>query len=213
MFFQLDDQDIWFPDPALAEPDGLLAIGGDLGKERLQLAYENGIFPWYNEESPILWYAPHERFVLFPSDLRISKSMRQIIRAENFTITHNTAFKEVIQYCAQVPRKGQEGTWITTDMQQAYIDLHHNGMAISIEVWYDGHLSGGLYGVICGVRKHVFCGESMFSLLPNTSKLALIHLCQLKQFELIDCQIDSKHLRAMGASTISRESYLKILQS
>jgi len=213
MLFQLDNQDIWFPDPSLAEEDGLLAIGGDLRIERLQLAYAHGIFPWYSDETPILWYAPPERFVLFPKEIKISKSMRKIIRSSPYTVTYNQAFDRVIQCCAEVPRKEQTGTWITQDMQQAYIELHKQGAASSIEIWLDDELCGGLYGVICGHRAHVFCGESMFSVSPNTSKLALIYLCQLDTFELIDCQIASEHLRAMGAKNISNESYLKILHS
>lgn len=213
MLFQLDNQDIWFPDPALAEEDGLLAIGGDLSVERLRLAYAHGIFPWYNDETPILWYAPPARFVLFPNELKISKSMRKIMRSSPYTLTYNQAFDRVIRCCAEIPRKEQTGTWITSDMQQAYIKLHKQGAAASVEVWQNGELCGGLYGVICGSRAHVFCRESMFSVLPNASKLALVYLCQLSTFELIDCQIASDHLRTMGAKTISNKRYLKILHS
>jgi len=213
VFFQLDEQEIWFPDPSLAESDGLLAVGGDLRIERLELAYEHGIFPWYDEETPILWYAPHNRFVLFPDELRISKSMRKTMKSGIFTVTCNEAFEEVIKGCAQTPRKEQSGTWITSDMQHAYINLHKKGRANSIEIWFENNLCGGLYGVVCGNRRHVFCGESMFSIMPNASKLALIYLCQLKKFELIDCQIDSEHLRSMGARNISSESYLEILHT
>lgn len=214
MLFQLDESDIWFPDPSLAESDGLLAIGGDLSLARLELAYDNGIFPWYDNETPILWYAPHQRFVLFPHELKISKSMRKVLHSSVFTVTYNTAFKEVILNCAKVKRVGQEGTWITDEMQEAYIKLNkEKGIAISIEVWKDAQLCGGLYGVICGNRHHVFCGESMFSLLPNASKLALIYLCNLNKFDLIDCQIESEHLKSMGARLISRERYQKILHA
>ena len=160
MIFQLDPQYLSFPDPALAEPDGLLAVGGDLRPERLLAAYRQGIFPWYSDETPILWYSPHERFVLRPEALKISKSMRQVLRSGRFDITHNEAFAEVITACATQPRAGQDGTWITTDMQRAYNELHRLGHAHSVEAWLDGTLVGGLYGVVAG---NVFCGESMFS--------------------------------------------------
>lgn len=213
MLFQLDEDDIWFPDPSLADSDGLLAIGGDLSLPRLELAYNYGIFPWYDDQTPILWYAPHERFILFPNELNVSKSMRKIIRSSIFTVTYNMAFKDVITNCAKVKRSGQDGTWITKEMQEAYVNLHKEGIAISVEVWQNSQLCGGLYGVICGKKQHVFCGESMFSLLPNASKLALIYLCNLNKFELIDCQIESEHLKSMGARMISREHYQKILQA
>ncbi len=216
MFFQLDKDDVWFPDPSFADEDGLLAIGGDLSSERLQLAYAHGIFPWYNHDTPILWYSPHDRFVLFPTELKISKSMRKEIRNNLYHITFNKAFEQVIQHCAHVPRKEQEGTWITSDMQQAYIALHQQGIALSVEVWTGAtvpQLCGGLYGVICGSKSHVFCGESMFSLLPNASKWALINLCQRLPFALIDCQIESEHLKSMGARTITRNEYLEVLHT
>lgn len=213
MLFQLDENDIWFPDPSLADSDGLLAIGGDLSLARLELAYNHGIFPWYDDQTPILWYAPHERFILFPNELKISKSMQKIIRSSIFTVTYNRAFKDVITNCAKVKRPGQDGTWITKEMQDAYINLNKEGIAISIDVWQNSQICGGLYGVICGKKKHVFCGESMFSLVPNASKLALIYLCNLNKFELIDCQIESEHLKSMGARMISREHYQKILHA
>jgi len=213
MLFQLDKNDVWFPDPTLAEEDGLLAIGGDLSEQRLKLAYAQGIFPWYNEETPILWYAPPQRFVLFPNELKISKSMRKFMQSTPYRVTYNQAFEQVIEFCAAIPRKEQAGTWITNEMREAYIQLNKTGVAQSIEVWKDDTLCGGLYGVICGSRHHVFCGESMFSRLPNASKLALISLCQLNRFELIDCQIESDHLKTWGARIISNETYLKILHS
>ncbi|GAA4803570.1 leucyl/phenylalanyl-tRNA--protein transferase [Olivibacter ginsenosidimutans] len=213
MLFSLDKHDLWFPDPSLADDDGLLAIGGDLRTERLKLAYANGIFPWYSDDTPILWFAPKERFVLFPTEVHISRSMRKFMRSSSFTITENQAFAEVIRNCAIQPRKGQRGTWITQDMQGAYLALHKRGIASSIEVWADGQLCGGLYGVICGNKKHVFCGESMFSVSPNASKLALIHLCHKHSFKLIDCQIASEHLQSMGARLISSENYLKLLHT
>lgn len=213
MLFQLDKNDLWFPDPALAEEDGLLAIGGDLSEQRLKLAYAHGIFPWYSEETPILWYSPPQRFVLFPDELKISKSTRKFISSTDYRITCNQAFEQVIQTCAMIPRKEQAGTWITTEMQEAYIQLNKIGIAHSIEIWKDNALCGGLYGIICGARHHVFCGESMFSFLPNASKLALIYLCKLNRFELIDCQIESDHLKKWGARFISNKTYLKILHS
>jgi len=211
MFYQLDDHDIWFPKPELADNDGLLAVGGDLRVERLRLAYAHGIFPWYSDETPILWYSPHQRFVLFPSELKISKSMRRLLKKHPYTITKNQAFSEVVAQCAKIERPGQLGTWITQDMQKAYTRLHEAGFASSIEVWQGQQLCGGLYGVICGSRNHVFCGESMFSTYPNTSKLALIYLCQTELYELIDCQVESAHLRSMGAKMINRKTYSTVL--
>jgi leucyl/phenylalanyl-tRNA--protein transferase len=209
MIFRLDDR-LVFPDPELAESDGLLAVGGDLSVERLLLAYQHGIFPWYSDETPILWYSPHERFVLYPSQIRISKSMKQVLRSGRFSITKNQAFEQVIKACSQMPREGQDGTWITEDMQQAYIQLHQAGYAHSYEVWQHGELVGGLYGVHAG---HVFCGESMFSRVSNASKAALVFLCQHEQYWLIDCQMHTEHLESMGAQFIDRTDYLDILQS
>ncbi len=210
MIFQLDPHDIRFPDPASAEPDGLLAIGGDLQPQRLMEAYRQGIFPWYNEDTPILWYSPHERFVLFPQALKISKSMRQVLRSGRFDVTHNRAFAEVIAACATQPRPGQDGTWITADMQYAYEELHRLGHAHSVEVWLDTELVGGLYGVAVGA---VFCGESMFSKEANASKVALASLCQQGNHNLIDCQVYTDHLASLGAVMISREEYMAELIS
>ncbi len=209
MPYSLDDRLI-FPHPSLADDDGLLAIGGDLSAERLLLAYQHGIFPWFSDETPILWYAPHERFILDPKELKITKSMRQFIRNSPFRTTHNTAFSEVISMCATTTRKDQQGTWITMDMQAAYIRLHKLGYAHSIETYDEnGMLVGGLYGVQIG---SIFCGESMFSLASNASKLALIYLCQQFNFELIDCQIHSEHLTSLGAKFISGFAYYELLQ-
>jgi len=209
MIFRLDKR-IVFPDPSLAEDDGLLAVGGDLSTSRLLLAYHNGIFPWYNDDTPILWYSPHERFVLFPDELKISKSMRQVLRSGRFKVTCDQNFTEVINACSSVGRKGQEGTWITDDMKNAYIHLHNEGHAHSVEVWRDEELVGGLYGVQVGA---VFCGESMFSKVSNASKMALISLCNSGKYKLIDCQVYTEHLESMGARMISREEYLGILQN
>ena len=206
MIFRLDERLI-FPDPALAEDDGLLAVGGDLSIQRLLLAYQNGIFPWYSDESPILWYAPHERFVLFPEELAISKSLRRVLKSDAFRVTVDRSFEKVISACSAMPRPGQDGTWIIPDMIAAYIDLHRQGYAHSIEVWQNDELAGGLYGVAVG---RVFCGESMFSLVSNASKVALVHLCGMG-YSLIDCQVHTAHLASMGARMIGREDYLKVL--
>jgi leucyl/phenylalanyl-tRNA--protein transferase len=205
MVFELTDA-LVFPDPALAAADGLLAIGGDLRVERLILAYQNGIFPWFSEGDPICWYAPHQRCVIYPQKIRISKSMRKILQQEVFNLSANQAFETVIQQCAAIPRIGQEGTWITPGMQQAYISLHEKGLAQSVEAWQDDKLAGGLYGVKTG---RVFCGESMFSRVSNASKAAMIYLCKNMNFELIDCQLPTAHLMSLGAEMISRETYLK----
>lgn len=208
MIFQLFDSGIRFPDPRLAESDGLLAIGGSLSVKRLVAAYHLGIFPWFSDESPILWYSPHQRFVLYPEKVKISKSMRQILRTGSFTITRNTAFKEVIKACAKINRNGQDGTWITGTMQRAYVRMHKRGLAHSVEVWQEGKLVGGLYGVEVNA---VFCGESMFSTVSNASKAALIWLCQHGNYKLIDCQTHTVHLESMGSEFISREEFMKVL--
>lgn len=208
MIFRLDER-LLFPNPALAEEDGLLAVGGDLSTERLLLAYRNGIFPWYSEDEPILWFSPHERFVLYPDELVISKSMRKVLTSGQFKITFNQCFSEVIAACAKAPRPGQNGTWITADMREAYIALHKKGYAHSVEVWMQDELAGGLYGVAVG---KVFCGESMFSRVSNASKAALIHLCNSGGYKLIDCQVYTAHLQSMGARMISREEYTAILK-
>jgi leucyl/phenylalanyl-tRNA--protein transferase len=208
MIFRLLADEIIFPDTALAEPDGLLAIGGDLSVERLVLAYQNGIFPWFSEGEPILWYSPPERCVIFPNRIKISKSMRKLLQLNVFEVTENQAFDKVIAHCAKTPRVGQDGTWITDKMRQAYVKLHENGLAHSVEVWQNKELVGGLYGV--KINK-VFCGESMFSLVSNASKTALIYLSKTMGFELIDCQLPNEHLMSLGAEMISREAYLEIL--
>jgi leucyl/phenylalanyl-tRNA--protein transferase len=206
--FKLDSKDILFPPPQLADEDGLLAIGGDLSEKRLELAYSLGIFPWYSEETPILWYSPHERFVIFPDKVKISKTMRKVLRSNSFTITENQAFEQVIKNCAAAKRNDQDGTWIIPEMQEAYLALHRKGMAHSIEVWQDSKLVGGLYGIKTGA---IFCGESMFSQVSNASKMALIWLCQNKNYALIDCQFHTEHLESMGAEYLSRAEYMNIL--
>jgi leucyl/phenylalanyl-tRNA---protein transferase len=207
MIFRLDKR-LLFPDPEFAEPDGLLGVGGDLSVSRLLLAYNNGIFPWYNEP-PILWYSPPERFVLYPNELKVTKSMRQVLRSGKFSITVDTCFEDVITACSLAPREGQDGTWINEDMKEAYIKLHGKGHAHSVEVWEQNELVGGLYGVAVG---NVFCGESMFSRVSNASKTALIYLCNSGLYKLIDCQLHTKHLESMGAGMISRGEYLGILR-
>lgn len=205
--------EISFPDVHSADNNGLLAIGGDLSMERLKLAYRSGIFPWYSEGEPILWYSPDPRMVLFPDELKIAKSMRQIIRSNRFRVTFNQAFEEVIRNCKNIDRKnqGQDGTWITDDMQESYIELHKDGVAKSVEVWENNDLVGGLYGVSVG---SVFCGESMFSMVSNASKVALVALVQHneKPYTLIDCQVYNEHLESLGAREISRQGFLGYLQ-
>jgi leucyl/phenylalanyl-tRNA--protein transferase len=210
MIFQLNNNDILFPDPALAEPDGLLAIGGDLSTERLLAAYQNGIFPWFSDDDPICWYAPHERCVIFPSKIHISKSMQKSMRAKAFTVTTNNAFSAVIAACKNSKRKDQDGTWITNEMEAAYLKLHELGIAKSIEVWQDNQLVGGMYGLEIN---NVFCGESMFSNVRNASKTALIWLCTEDNYSLLDCQLQTDHLITMGAEMISQKKFLQILNS
>lgn len=201
-----------FPPVDSASEDGLLAVGGDLSPERLLLAYKNGIFPWFNNDSLILWWAPDPRMVLFPENVKVSKSMRKVIADGTFTLTQNTYFEAVMDYCAQIDRKGQDGTWITPEMKTAYMNLYKKGYAKSFEVWEDEELVGGLYGVDLG---HVFCGESMFSLRSNASKFAFIKMAQElgeKGYELIDCQVHTNHLESLGAKLIPRKEFVKILQ-
>ena len=210
MFFLMDD--LVFPPVDAANSDGLLAVGGDLSPERLLLAYEKGIFPWFNTDSLILWWSPDPRMVLFPDRIKISKSMRKILRNDQFKLTVNTCFKEVLEHCSAVEREGQNGTWITEDMKLAYLKLHARGIAKSYEVWENEQLVGGLYGVDLG---HVFCGESMFSLTSNASKFALIKLAQnlnQQHYRLIDCQLHTDHLERMGAQEISRDMFIKFLK-
>ncbi|MFC5282369.1 leucyl/phenylalanyl-tRNA--protein transferase [Pedobacter alpinus] len=208
MVFQLTDELI-FPNPELSEDDGLLAIGGDLSLNRLLLAYENGIFPWFNEDDPILWYCPPQRFVLYPKEIKISKSMRKVIKSGIYKITYNTVFKDVILNCANTFRDGQNGTWINNLMIDSYVNLHKKGFAHSIEVWDDDELVGGLYGVL---MNGVFCGESMFAKKSNASKVALIWLCENAKISLIDCQIHTSHLESMGAVLIDRSAFLEVLR-
>lgn len=204
---------LWFPNPEKADADGLLAIGGDLLTERLLLAYNSGIFPWFEKNQPILWWSPDPRMVLFPEKFKVSKSLRKTINAEKFKITFNQNFEEVIKKCATVSRKGQSGTWITQEMQQAYIALHKAGHAVSVEVCENGEIVGGLYGVDLPQKK-VFCGESMFSMVSDASKVAFYHLSEYAEannYKCIDCQIYNKHLESLGAEEIRRNEFLKML--
>ena len=205
------DKELYFPPVHLAEPDGLLAIGGDLSVERLLLAYKNGIFPWYEGEH-ILWWCPDPRFVLFPDELKISKSMKQLIKKEEFQFTINKAFEEVINNCKTINHKGQEETWITNEVKKAYTLLHKKGIAHSAEVWKDGVLAGGLYGIRLG---KVFFGESMFSKQSNASKYAFIKYTEYlneEGVEIIDCQVYTEHLESLGARMIPRKEFISLLK-
>lgn len=205
------DETLYFPPVHLADSDGLLAMGGDLSQGRLLHAYQSGIFPWYSEP-PILWWCPNPRFVLFPEELRISKSLHALIKKNVFDFTINKAFKEVINNCKMIARNGETGTWINDDMIAAYTELHKNGYAHSAEAWKNGNLVGGLYGIKMG---KVFFGESMFSLASNASKYAFakyINQLKVEGIQLIDCQVYSAHLESLGAKMISLDEFLKYLQ-
>lgn len=201
---------IAFPSYENATNNGVLALGGDLSEKRLIHAYKNGIFPWFSEGEPIVWYCPAERMVLYPEELKVSKSMRQVLKKNTYLISENTAFEEVIFNCKNIERNDGLGTWITNEMVQAYLKLHNMGIAKSIEVWQGDELVGGLYGVEVG---SVFCGESMFSKISNASKLAFIHLVREGGYKLIDCQVHNAHLESLGAREISRNQFLQLLKS
>lgn len=201
-----------FPDPSMAPTDSPLAIGGSLRPQWLISAYSKGIFPWFDVDSPIMWWSPDPRMVLWPGDVKVSRSMRPVLNGHTFRFSLDTAFAEVISRCSETERPGQYGTWITAEMQKAYIHLHQLGTAHSAEVWKGEELVGGLYGVSLGAA---FFGESMFSLVPNASKYALIQLCrwlEQNKFQFIDCQLHTPHLESMGAQPISRSMYLGILE-
>lgn len=210
MVFRLDDE-LWFPDPHLADDDGCLAVGGDLSVDRLLLAYQHGIFPWYafRHDEPI-WYCPKKRFVIFPDEIHISHSMRTLMRKNIYTVTFNKDFEGVIANCGGL-RIDEEYAWLGPDMTAAYTELHNQGFALSVEVWEEERLVGGLYGVNIG---SAFFGESMFSLVPSASKLALISLAQIMQEcggSLIDCQFETPHLKSMGGRYIDYDEYMKII--
>lgn len=203
--FQLTDELI-FPHPSYARKDGLLAVGGDLSCERLLLAYNNGIFPWYCEGEPILWWSPNPRFILLPDRLNVSRSMKKFLKKNTYNVTFDTDFRGVMTACGQ---NRSDGTWITGDMIEGYCTLHELGYAHSVEVRFEGKLIGGLYGICLG---NCFFGESMFSLMDNASKTALITLNNTFNFSMIDCQVYSKHLESLGAINVDRDSYLELLK-
>lgn len=203
---------ILFPPCHYAEPDGLLAVGGDLSLERLLLAYSEGIFPWYSEETPILWWSPDPRLVLFPDELKIAASLQRVIKKGLFQVTLDRAFRQVMQHCATSPRAQGEGTWIMPEMIEAYCRLHEMGYAHSVESWYEGKLVGGLYGVALG---RIFFGESMFTQKTDASKVAFVHMVQFLrgfEFELIDCQVTTPHLQSLGGREIARSEFLTRLK-
>jgi leucyl/phenylalanyl-tRNA--protein transferase len=207
--YVLEDK-LWFPPVNEASEDGLLAIGGELSTERLLLAYRNGIFPWYDGDVP-LWWCPHPRFVLFPNSLKVSKSMKALLRKNGFEFTINKAFSQVIHFCKEIKREDQQGTWITETVEKAYTKLHASGFAHSAEVWVNNKLVGGLYGIRMG---KVFFGESMFSLVSNASKYAFIKYVEQLQREgvqLIDCQVYTHHLESLGAEMISRKDFIQMI--
>ena len=207
-FYELIEEPI-FPPPSHAEPDGLLAVGGDLSSERLLLAYSSGIFPWFNEEDPILWWSPDPRFILNPKDLKVSRSLEKTIRQGRFEVRIDTAFKEVMMACGDTRKEG--GTWITEAMTTAYCRLHELGFAHSVEAWHEGELVGGLYGICMG---RCFFGESMFTNVSNASKVAFVTMVRELEklsFELVDCQMPSEHLESLGAFGIPRDIFLQRL--
>ena len=204
-------EELWFPPADQTTGDGIVAIGGDLSPNRLLLAYQKGIFPWYNEDEPPIWWCPDPRFVLFPNELRVSKSMKQLFRKEALHVTYNKAFEEVIHNCGAT-REDFEGTWISNDIKEAYNTLHRIGYAISAEAWLDNQLVGGLYGIKLGT---VFFGESMFSTVSNASKYAFISLTEKLQQEgltLIDCQIYTEHLESLGGRDMNRSDFLRHME-
>ena len=203
---------LFFPAISQTDSSGIIALGGDLSSERLQLAYKSGIFPWFEDGEPITWWSPDPRMVLFLDELIVSKSMRNILNRDTFTVTFNQNFKEVISNCQKIKRDGQNGTWITNDMIDAYCNLNELGIAKSVEVWQYGELVGGLYGIDLG---HVFCGESMFSKVSNASKVAFISLVgflKKENYKLLDCQVYNSHLESLGCREIERNDFLAILK-
>lgn len=204
--------EFYFPPASETSSEGIIAVGGDLSPERLLLAYQSGIFPWYNHDEPKLWWCPEERMVLFFENLRITKSMRNVLNRNEFQVTFNTAFKDVISNCQQSPRKNQDGTWISDEIIEAYCKLHELGHAKSVEVWQNNELVGGLYGIDLG---DVFCGESMFSKVPNASKVSFIHLAkqlEMANYKILDCQVYNDHLESLGCIEIDRDDFLMILK-
>lgn len=209
--FILRSSDTPFPnvDLAFEEPNGLIAIGGELSTERLLSAYQQGIFPWYSEGEPVLWYSPNPRMVITKDALHVSKSLDKTLRSNRFEVRINTAFEQVIHQCKNIKRKDQDSTWIDNNMAQAYIRLHRQGHAHSIEVYKDEQLVGGLYGVSIG---KVFFGESMFSCESNASKVAFVYLLKNTDYQLIDCQVENPHLKSLGAFNVERSAFIKLLK-
>jgi leucyl/phenylalanyl-tRNA--protein transferase len=206
-------EELVFPHPSYADPCGLLAVGGDLVPDRLLLAYAHGIFPWYSGDSPILWWSPDPRLVLFPEELKVSQSLKRVLKKKVFTVTINRSFPDVIKACAKVRTEAGEETWITKKMIDAYVRLHEMGYAHSVESWYSGCLVGGLYGIALG---RAFFGESMFAVRSDASKVAFVHFVNLirdRGFEFIDCQTTTEHLKRFGAREIPRKEFLKRLES
>lgn len=206
-------KELYFPPVEEASYEGVLAIGGDLSIARLLLAYRNGIFPWFNDDEPVLWWAPPERMVVVPSIYKVSKSTRNLLNQDKFRVTFNQNFSEVIRGCQQIDRPGQDGTWLSDDFIASYTKLHEMGIAKSVEVWQNDELVGGLYGVDLG---HVFCGESMFSRVSNASKIAFVTLIKHlndKNYKLLDCQVHNDHLEKLGAFEVSREIFMRVLNS
>lgn len=209
--FYLTEEHI-FPPPHLAEKEGLLAVGGDLSQDRLLLAYRMGIFPWYSDEEPILWWSPDPRLVLFPKEVKISKTLKKVLKKNEFDITLDQAFAGVIRECAQIRSENNEGTWINEHLMKAYCELHQAGYAHSVEAWYEGELAGGLYGVSLGKS---FFGESMFTRISNASNVALVKLAEYLaalSFDMIDCQVRTEHMIRFGAREIPRDLFLKKLK-
>ena len=206
-------KEMYFPPVEEVNEDGILAVGGDLSPERLMLAYRNGIFPWFDEDEPILWWAPEYRMVVFPDEFKVSKSMRNILNRNIFKITFDQNFREVISNCSAIKRNGQNGTWISSEMIEAYCKLHELGFAKSVEVWLEDVLVGGLYGIDLG---DVFCGESMFSKVSNASKVAfssLVNKLKDDNYKLLDCQVHNDHLESLGAREITRDDFMAIIKN
>ena len=201
-----------FPSARDASDEGLLAYGGDLNPNRILKAYRSGIFPWYSPEDPILWWSPNPRMIMIPSEFKVGKSFRRVLRNRGFEVKFDTNFERVITLCGEVPREGQEGTWLTEEMKEAYLEIHHLGYAHSIETYYEGELVGGLYGIAIG---GVFFGESMFSLVSDASKVAfqaLSSLCVKKSYDFIDCQVETPHFIKWGAKLVKRDTFLDMLE-
>ena len=206
-------KEFFFPPVEDASLEGIVAVGGDLSVERLNLAYKSGIFPWFNEDEPILWWSPPERMVVVPSIYKVSKSIRNLLNQNKFKVTFNQNFRDVILGCKQIDRPGQDGTWLSDDFVESYTKLHVMGIAKSVEVWQNDELVGGLYGVDLG---HIFCGESMFSKVPNASKIGfvtLINYLKENNYKLLDCQVHNDHLEKLGAFEVSRDVFMRVLNS